>query len=249
MTAQWRHVGEHLARGLDAGDVGRVVQGCQVGQLTEGRQRVLVNDHRLGELVSPVHHAVAHRLDVGEARDGPHVGVQQRLHDQLDCLLVVGAVVLPLDLLSDPPCVVADERPADGNAFDDTLRKDVALFPAIELILERRAAAVEGQNVHWMFPFIRGKPPAGPGRALSILSDIRNAFSGQADGQTKQTTDLRNAFEAQARASVGSASCIPIDARSPRVRCPLAVLLRRRVAAFCRRLLRVQRRRGFDSAL
>ena len=142
------NVGEHLARRFDAGDVGRIVQGREIGELAEGGERRVVDDDRLGEPVAPVHHTVAHRRDVREAGDRPDLGVQEGFHDQLDGVPVVGAVLLLLDLLSALLRIVVDERPADGHPLDDTGGEHVLLLPAIQLVLQGRAAAVQREDVH-----------------------------------------------------------------------------------------------------
>ena len=74
MTAQCGTSRKNLARGLDAGDVRRIVQGGKIGKLAEGGQGVIVDDHRLGEPVPAVHHPVAHGLDLGEVVMAPTSG-------------------------------------------------------------------------------------------------------------------------------------------------------------------------------
>ena len=167
-----RDVGEDLPRRLDAGDVGGIVQGREVGKLAEGGQGMVIDDDGLGELVPSVHHPVAHRLDVGEVRDLPDLGVHEGLDDQLDGHLVVGAVMLPLDLLPDPSRVVVDEGSAHGDALDDPLGKDLPFLPAVELVLQRRAPAVESQYIHEAFPFARGTPRRTAARPHSRQSGM-----------------------------------------------------------------------------
>ena len=78
-----------LPAGLDADQVGRVVQGGKVVALLHRGQHFPVQHHGLGELLPAVHHPVSHRADFLQA--GHHAGLRvgQSLQHQTDRLGVV----------------------------------------------------------------------------------------------------------------------------------------------------------------
>jgi len=128
------------------------VQGSQIGKVAECGKRIVVDDDRLGELVPPVHHPVPHGLDLRQIADGADLGIQKSLHDQLDGLPMMRAIMLPLDFLPAFLRVVIDERASHGDPLDDARGEHFPFFPAVQLVLQGRASAVEGEDVHSKAP-------------------------------------------------------------------------------------------------
>ncbi len=81
------------------------------------------------------------------SRDGPVLRVGEHGQDQLQGDLVVRAVLLLLHLAL-ALGVVLDEAAADGHPLDDALGEDFPPVPAVELVFERGAAAVQCENIH-----------------------------------------------------------------------------------------------------
>ena len=138
--------GQDLLAGLDAGDVGRVVQRRQRDALLEGGEHGLGDGHGAVELLAGVHHAVADGEDLAFVLDDAGLGVGEVADDQLDAVLVVGDVagddVLLLAL------VVVQHRALDADPLQQALGQDLAGLHVDQLEFDRRTAAVDDQNFH-----------------------------------------------------------------------------------------------------
>ena len=85
------HVGtHHVHAGLDAGDVGGVVQGGQGDALFQGGHYLIVDAHGAGEGLPAVDHPVTHRIDLTHGGNHAVVLVHQGIHNGLDGLRVGG---------------------------------------------------------------------------------------------------------------------------------------------------------------
>src|ERR1700722_1079449 len=62
-------IAEEFARGKNALDVFRIVQGSKINTVFNPLQHLVVDQCRFGELFTPVHHAVSHGLHVRRALD------------------------------------------------------------------------------------------------------------------------------------------------------------------------------------
>ncbi len=132
---------------LDSHDVCRVVQGAEILDFPEGVDHLLGHEDRFGELAAAVQDAMPDRLDDVHVLDDPGLGIGEGLDDELDRDLVVRALVLGR-ILGFSLRLVVDERSADGNPLDDAVREYFLFLPVVYLILDRGAAAVEGQYDH-----------------------------------------------------------------------------------------------------
>ena len=142
-------VGHDFLAGLDAGDVGGVVEGGQRDALPDALHHVLVDDHGMGELLTAVDHTVAHRVDLGHVLDDAVVVVGQDLHDQLDGGLVVGHVTVGVvDVLTGGGVL---DVAVQADALAQALGQNFLGIGVQQLILQGRAACVDDQNFHGIF--------------------------------------------------------------------------------------------------
>ena len=154
-------LGEHLAADLDDVGLGVVVQRGERGNLAHPAQRLVGDDLGLGEVPTALNDAVA------DAVDGL-VDSLENLEDVLDGGLVVGKRDLEL-LLAATHLLVADERAVDADALAVTLCVHLARVDVEQLVLERRAAGVDDENVH-VAP-LGGAPYARP---YALRTDASN---------------------------------------------------------------------------
>ena len=139
-------VGHDFLAGLDAGDVGGVVEGSQRDALPDTLHNSAVNQHGVGELLAAVHHAVAHSVDLGHILDHTVVVVGQNLHDQLDGGLVVGHVAVSVvDVLVGGGML---DVAVNADALAQALGQNFLGIRVQQLILQGRAACVDNQNFH-----------------------------------------------------------------------------------------------------
>ncbi len=64
-------LGQQFLHRLDAGNVGRIVQGRQVSYPANGRQDFIVDTYRTGEPFAAVHHPVADGAQLMQVLDHP----------------------------------------------------------------------------------------------------------------------------------------------------------------------------------
>ncbi len=133
-------LGEHLAADLDDVGLRVVVERGQRGDLANLGEHIVVDDGGLGEVPAALDDAVA------DAVDGL-VDVLQDLEDVLDGGLVVGQRDLELLLLA-AHLLMADEGAVDADALAVALGIDFAGVDVEQLVLQRRAAGIDDQNVH-----------------------------------------------------------------------------------------------------
>ena len=142
-----RLAGHGLFAGLDAHEVGGVVQRAEGDAVADGLLAGLVDDAGGNELVTAVQHAVADGVDLIDRLDDAVLSVNQNGHNGLDGLFVRGhGDVLDQLLVGGDGLVV--ESAVDADALAKTLGGDVAGIGVHELILQARAAGVDDQNVH-----------------------------------------------------------------------------------------------------
>ncbi len=142
-----RHVCKQALGGLDAKDVGRVVQGSKALQFFESIQSSIIDLDGFGELLSAVHHPVTHGVDLLDALQDTVLRAYQQIQDQVHRFLMGRTVVLDLDLVPAGHLVDAERAP-EGHPLYNPLTHNVFLFPVVDHILGRRAAAVQNQNLH-----------------------------------------------------------------------------------------------------
>ena len=76
----------HGLAGVDADDVGGVVQGGQGDALLDGSHDLVGDEDGLGELLAAVHHAVAHSVDLVHGADDAVLGIHQSVQHGLNGL-------------------------------------------------------------------------------------------------------------------------------------------------------------------
>jgi hypothetical protein len=135
---------ERGAAGADPGEAWAVVQGCQLLQRLDGAGHRAVDHGRLHEALAPVDHAMTDRLEL-------HRGLPDPLQDPANRLLVIGdrrglaprrpSRLLEREIGGAPDALhqAATERPH---------RTAPAHLDLKEPELHRRAAAVEGEDLH-----------------------------------------------------------------------------------------------------
>ncbi len=136
------HLGEHLAGGLDAHGVGRVVQGGVEGQLLDLLQDGVVDHDGIAEVRAAVGHAVADGRDVLALEHG----LVELVHDGGQGLFVILHVQLEAALLAlDGP---ADEALGQADALGDAVGEGVLGRHVDHVELEGAGTRVQGQDDH-----------------------------------------------------------------------------------------------------
>ena len=124
----------------------------QRGEFAEGFNDLVVDDDGLHELFAAVHDAVAHGGDPGEAVYDAVLLVGQRVDDQLDGVLMGGAILVHGHLLAAGRLDV-DERAAYADALDEAGGHRGLGLPVEKQIFHGRAAAVQTKYFHvWDSP-------------------------------------------------------------------------------------------------
>ena len=140
--------GHDLLAGLDAHQVGGVVQGAQGDVFADGVHNGVVNNHGLGELFAAMQHAMAHGADLGHVGhhamilvgQGPqHVaaGLHMGGHILVDDVFVLAAGILLGQLAA-----------LDADALHQALGQDGFILHIHQLIFERRRTGVDDQDFH-----------------------------------------------------------------------------------------------------
>jgi len=149
-----RHVVAHDgAAGVDAGDVGGVVQRGERRALLEGSHDGVVDLDGAGELLAAVDDAVADGVDLLHGGDHTILGAGQLVDDRGDGFGVRGhRQVLVKDGFA------ADERgvlqmAVEADALAQALGQDVLGLHVDQLILQGRAAGIDDKNFHSQIPF------------------------------------------------------------------------------------------------
>ena len=149
------HTGHDLLAGLDAGDVGGIVEGGQGDALFQSGHNLVGNAHGGGELLAAVDHAVAHRVDLRGALDHAVPGVQQGVQHSLNGLGVGGHGDLEL-ILGVLGGHLVSQAAVDADALAQPLGEHLTGGGVHELILEGGAACVDDQNFHEIFsPYVK----------------------------------------------------------------------------------------------
>ena len=149
-----RHVVAHDgAAGVDAGDVGGVVQRGERRALLERGHDGVVDLDGTGKLLTAVDDTVADGVDLLHGGDHTVLGAGQLVDDRSDGLGVGGhRQVFVKDRLA------ADERgvlevAVDADALAQTLGQNVFGLHVDQLILQGRAAGIDDKNFHSQIPF------------------------------------------------------------------------------------------------
>ena len=147
-------LGHDLLTGLDAHEIGGVVEGPQGDALLDGLDAGVVNDAALGEGHAAVEDAVAHSGDLVGGGDDALGGVHHDVQNRLDGLAVGGHGDVLLHVLAAGDLV--GQAAVDADALAQALGEDLAAVGLHELVLQRGTARVDNQNFHGVnspYPF------------------------------------------------------------------------------------------------
>ena len=131
---------EHVAADLDDVSLGVVVQRGERSDLADLGEDLVVDDGGLGEVPAALNNAVTNAVD-------GLINCLQDLENVLDGSLVVGKFDLELLLLA-AHLLVADEGTLDADALAVALGVDLTGVDVEQLVLQRRAAGIDDQDVH-----------------------------------------------------------------------------------------------------
>ena len=145
-----RHVLAHDGgAGVDAGDVGGVVERRQGDAVLQSLHHLVGDEDRLVESLAAVDHPVTHRVDLLHGADHAVVLVHQGVQHSLDGLRVGGhgnvdsvqhLLALHLGLIG--------ELAVDADALAKALGQHLLGLGVEQLILQGGAAGVDDQNIH-----------------------------------------------------------------------------------------------------
>ena len=124
------------------------------GQIEAVRNRlldVLINQNGRTVIRSAVNHTMSDCGNLIRALDDTVRRIDQRLHDELNRLLVSRHRNLELILLA-ARRRMCEQRALDSDSLAETLREHTLILHIDQLILERRASAVHDKNFHCVFP-------------------------------------------------------------------------------------------------
>ena len=156
------HAGHALLAGLDAGDVGGVVEGGQGDAVLQSLHDLVGDEDGAGKGLAAVHHAVTHSVDLLHGADHAVLFIHQRVQHGLNGLGVgrhghihgvQGLLALHLGLVG--------ELAVDADALAQALGQQHAGLGVEQLILQGRTACVDDENVHdsrLLFFLLFGKP-------------------------------------------------------------------------------------------
>ncbi len=133
--------GQHLAHGIDTGQVAGGVQRGQVLEALNLLDNLVVDQHATFEDLAAVGHTVTNGTNLLEVLDNTNLRVSQRLEDNLDTLGMVGDGQLLVVLLAVP--LVGELAHFQTNTLQQALGHDVGIVCHVDkLILDRRTSAV-----------------------------------------------------------------------------------------------------------
>ena len=142
-----RLAGEDVHDGFEAHEVRGVVERSEGDDFFDSLDDFGGDEDGLRELLAAVDYAVAGRAELVEALEDAEFRIDEDVENVLDSRRVVGEGNFARHGV-EAGLRVLDARAFDSDALDETLRKDLLAFHVDELILQRRASAVENKNFH-----------------------------------------------------------------------------------------------------
>ena len=134
-------LGHDLLAGLDAHEVGRIVEGAQGDALLNGLDAGLVNDAALGESHAAMEHTVAHGRDLIGGGDNAFDGVNHDVQHCLNGLAMGGHGDILLHVV--PAGDLVGQTAVDADALAQALGEDLAALGLHKLVLQGRAACID----------------------------------------------------------------------------------------------------------
>ena len=151
------HAGHELLAGLDADDVGGVVERGEGIALLDCLHDLVGDDDGLGKLFAAVDDAVADSVDLLHGADDAVLLVDERVQHGLDGLVVGGhGDGSGLDGFLAGKLGLIGEQTVDADTLAQTLRQQLARGGVEQLILQGRRTCVDDQNIHKYTPFSEG---------------------------------------------------------------------------------------------
>ena len=141
--------GHNGLAGLDAHQVGGVVQGAQRDVLADGRLHLIGDDAGGGELLAAVQHAMAHRADLIHGLDDALLGILQGRQHQLGGAHMVGDLLVDVGDLAVGGLLV-QVGALDVDALHQALGDDALVIHVHQLVLQGGRTGVDNQNLHGM---------------------------------------------------------------------------------------------------
>ncbi len=140
--------------GVDAGDIGGVMQRREGNALLDGGHNGVVDLHGACKLLSAMDNAVAHRVDLLHGGHNAVLGAGELVDNSGDSFRMSGHgdVLVEYGLITHQRAVL--EMTVDTDALAKTLGHHILSLHINELILERGAACVDNKNFHVIFPFL-----------------------------------------------------------------------------------------------
>ena len=136
-----RHIGQHLAHGVDTGQVAGSVQRRQVGEGLDFLDDLVGHQHTVVEALAAVGHTVADGTYLVEVLDDTHRRVNQGVEDNLDTGGMVGDGHLFVVFLTVP--LVGELTHFQTDALQQTFGHHLGVVCHVDqLILDRRTSAV-----------------------------------------------------------------------------------------------------------
>ena len=135
-------VGERFARGVNPGNVRRIVQRCEADAVHNLLAHIIIDQYRFGKILAAVDDAVADRLDFVH-QPFP----LQRLDDDVQRFLVRAGVKLLLEFLAGGVLDGDIADAADAQAFGQTLERLVAVFRVDDGEFQAGRATVQNENI------------------------------------------------------------------------------------------------------
>ena len=152
-------VAEHLLGGLDAHDGGRVVQGGQRAQVTDGLYHLIGDEAALLELLAAVYDAVTNGVNLADAVNDLAFAGGHLLHHFSKRLGVGGEDGGGRGLVT--IALMGDHAALHADALAQTLAQHLGAVHVDELVLQAGRATVDNQDFHWKYPplVFQGGPP------------------------------------------------------------------------------------------
>ena len=148
------NIAHHGLAGIDAGDVGRVMQRGKRRALFQSRHNGIVDFDRAGKLLTTVNDAVTDGVDLAHGSDNTVLSAGELVDDGGDRFGMgrKREILIEDGLAADQRGVL--QMTVDADALAEALRHDLLGLHVDQLILQRRTACVDDQNFHVMCSFL-----------------------------------------------------------------------------------------------
>ena len=144
--------GHYLLAGLDAHQVGGVVQGAQGNIFLDSVQNGLIDDNGFGEFAAAVEHAMAHRADLAHFLHHAEGFIRQRVqHHMAGLHMVFNGRFFPIHHLLAANFAFVMALGAHADAFHQALGQGAFILHIDQLIFQRGGTGVNDQDFHLRF--------------------------------------------------------------------------------------------------